>query len=281
MNEIDILGSITADQAEAEMLNQPQVECPVVHHFGPGIYMREVSIPAGTMAVGHAQRLEHLNILLKGRVAIVGDDGKVRELAAPLTFTGKPGRKVGFVLEDMVWLNVYATNERDIDKLEAAYLDKSPIWQKAADDRQKQDAAIREVDRIDYLKMLNECGITHQVARIQSENINDQVAMPRSGSRVRIQPSPIEGMGVFLSSPIAAGEVIAPARLAGLRTPAGRYTNHSMTPNSIMVLRSGGDIDLVATRKIEGCRGGWLGEEVTIDYRQALALSGVKFKEIQ
>lgn len=263
------------------MLKHPQVACPVVHHFGPGIYMREVSIPAGTMAIGHAQRLEHLNILLKGRVAIMGDDGCVTELAAPLTFTGKPGRKIGLVLDDMVWLNVYATDERDIDKLEATYLDKSQTWQQAEADRHEREVQRHEADRLDYLQILQQCGIPHEVARAQSEDTADQMAMPEAGRRVRVQPSPIEGLGVFLSAPVEAGEVIAPARVAGLRTPAGRYTNHSATPNARMVLRTGGDIDLVALRRIDGCQGGWLGEEVTIDYRQALSLSGVQpVKEI-
>jgi hypothetical protein len=46
-----------------------------------------------------------------------------------------------------------------------------------------------------------------------------------------------------------------------------------------MVLLANGDIDLVALVDIEGCKGGSMGTEVTIDYRQALALSGVEFKE--
>jgi hypothetical protein len=42
-----------------------------------------------------------------------------------------------------------------------------------------------------------------------------------------------------------------------------------------MVKRPNGDIDLVATRQIAGCTGGQPGEEITIDYRQALRLSGI------
>jgi len=72
------------------------------------------------------------------------------------------------------------------------------------------------------------------------------------------------------------GDLIAPARIAGMRTPAGRYTNHSNTPNSAMILTACGDINLIALRDIEGCKGGDNGEEITIDYRQALALSGIQ-----
>ena len=40
---------------EAVFLEQPQVDCPVVHRFGPGIYIREVTIPAGALSIGHYQ----------------------------------------------------------------------------------------------------------------------------------------------------------------------------------------------------------------------------------
>ncbi len=36
------------DIVESEMMKQEQVECSVVHSFGPGVYRREVKIPAGT-----------------------------------------------------------------------------------------------------------------------------------------------------------------------------------------------------------------------------------------
>ena len=33
------------EKVESHLLDLPQVECPVVHHFGPGIYIREVTLP--------------------------------------------------------------------------------------------------------------------------------------------------------------------------------------------------------------------------------------------
>jgi hypothetical protein len=46
-----------------------------------------------------------------------------------------------------------------------------------------------------------------------------------------------------------------------------------------MVSLPNGNIDLVALTDIEGCKGGSMGTEITIDYRQALALAGVEFKK--
>ena len=97
--------------------------------------------------------------------------------------------------------------------------------------------------------------------------------MPHGNYKMMVANSKIDGKGVFATGNLESGEIIAPARLNGKRTPAGRYTNHSKNPNSIMILRDNNDIDLVAKKVIKGCQGGNLGEEITIDYRQALSLA--------
>jgi len=117
----------TADRFEREALALPQVECPLVHHFGPGIYIREVTIPAGTFVVGHRHKQETLNILQSGRLVLMTDDG-TREMRGPYLFTSPPGRKVAYAATDVVFQNVFATEERDIAKLEAMFVEKSEQW---------------------------------------------------------------------------------------------------------------------------------------------------------
>jgi hypothetical protein len=265
---------------EDHMLELPQVECPVIHHFGPGIYIREVHLPAGIFAVGHAQRFEHLNIMLQGVVAMVGDDGQLKIVRAPTIFTGRPGRKFGYVLEDVIWQNVYATDETDIETLEATYLDKSATWQEH--DRGLSDlrTALHFEDRQDFELLLKQSGFTADQVRAQSENSSDQISMPVGyAPKITVRESYIEGKGIFLSAPANEGEVIGPARLAGMRTPLGRYTNHAKQPNAKFEPMDNGDIYLVALRRISGCIAGEQGEEVTVDYRQALSLSGIKVGE--
>lgn len=268
------------EQVESHLLDLPQVECPVVHHFGPGIYIREVTLPAGTLAIGHAQRFEHLNIMLTGAVAMVGDDGQTKVLRAPMIFVGKPGRKLGYVLEACIWQNVYATDERDIDKLESMFLDKSATWQAHAEAAKQLETYHRHKDHEDFELVVRLAGFTPAAVRAQSENPYDQISMPSGfAPKFTVRDSAIEGKGVFLSAPAEPDEVIAPARIDGMRTPAGRYTNHAKTPNAKFVKDESGDIWLVAASRIAGCAGGSQGEEVTVDYRQALALSGINLIE--
>jgi hypothetical protein len=265
------------DKPEQTLLQLPQVECSVVHHFGPGVCIREVFMPAGTLAIGHKQKFDHLNIMLRGEVIIVTDDGSTQVLTAPMIFTGKAGRKIGYVLEDMVWQNIYATELTDPDAVEAYFVEKSEDWLQDQQSKLAVEKLTRVDDREDYFNLLDECGIPHELARQQSENEYDQRWV--DSQITRVAESPIEGKGLFLTSPVKSGDIICAARIDGYRTQGGRFTNHSKTPNAKMVKLPNGNIDLVALVDIEGCKGGAMGTEITIDYRQALALSGIEFKE--
>lgn len=259
------------DALQRHMLDQPQVDCPVFHRYGPGIYIREVMIPAGTVAIGHYQRFEHLNVMLKGKVTVVDDNGNLHTLVAPQVFVGKPGRKMGYIHEDMVWQNIYATHETDVEKLEEMYFDKHADWHAHLEQHRMAQIPLL-ADRDDYAAVLAEVGVTEHYARAESEREDNMIPLPLGSYKVKVGDSAIEGKGLFATAGIEAKEVIAPARIGDKRTIAGRYTNHSKTPNARMV-RVGNEVWLVAKQDIAGCKGGHDGEEITIDYRQALAIA--------
>lgn len=269
---------------EDAMLQENQVECPVVHHFGPGIYVREVHLPAGTLAVGHAQRFEQLNVVLTGAVAMLGDAGELNIVKAPAIFTGPPGRKFGYVLADTVWQNIYATEETDIEKLEASFLDKSATWQRHHAEIERLRVALHDRDREDYAHFIKAFGLDEQLVREQSESTADLIELPeayRPNVMVRDSFIDLDGKGVFLSAKVDRYETIGPARIDNMRTPIGRYVNHSDNPNCYFSERERGDVYLVAKRPITGCMAGELGEELTVDYRQALLIHIKQLNESQ
>ncbi len=255
---------------ERKILALEQAEMPVIHRFSPGLYIREISMPAGTVAIGHRQKTEHLNVLLKGRVRMVNANGQIDELVAPMFFVAPPGQKLGYIVEDMVWQNIYATTETDIETLEAMFIEKDEVWQEDVAKRTRFVPLEVELDRMDYWRVLREFGIRHEVARAETECKSDLISFPHGSYKVMVSDSLIDGRGLMATANIATGEVIAPARIDGKRTPAGRYTNHSPNPNAEFVVRQNGDLDLVAILAIQGNTGGRAGQEITIDYRQAL-----------
>ena len=93
------------------------------------------------------------------------------------------------------------------------------------------------------------------------------------GFSVQVSDSGIEGQGLFATAPIDFGEIIGPARISGKRTIVGRYTNHAKEPNARAVRWPSGDISFQAIKAISGNKGGHLGDEITVDYRQVLSLN--------
>ena len=261
------------DQLEAEMLKLPQQTCGVRHIFAPGLYIREVSIPADSYVVSHAHRHPHLNVFVQGSGTMIMCNGTHQKLQAPMTFVGQPGRKVGYVETDLVWLNVFPTDETDIDKLEEMYFDKSEQFGQAQEAaRIEYNPLLLEHDRRDYGEMLADWGITEAVAREVSESNDDLIPLPHGAYKFKVGKSSIEGKGIIATARIGYGEFIGPARIGDKRTPLGRYTNHSGNPNAKFV-NAGDRVILVALRTIEGCRGGLDGDEITVDYRDAVALA--------
>jgi hypothetical protein len=266
---------INPDVLEPFLLSQPQVPCPVVHHFGPGVYVREVSMGKGTYAMGNRQKSEHLNIVIKGKVAMIDEKG-VNVVSGPSIFTGKPGRKLGYVVEDCVWWNVYPNPDecRDIEELEKRWTERSPIAEEFIGYYDEALAKHYESDRVDYAKVLASLGITDEQVRAETENKSDLVDLPNEyASRVSIRKSPIQGKGLFLSSSAESGELIAPSRIGANRTIAGRYVNHSARPNCEYVV-IGENIWLKSIKPVNGCMGGRNGDELTVNYLQALKVAG-------
>jgi hypothetical protein len=109
-------------------LDLPEDDCGLTHHFGPGIYIREVTLQPGQLAIGHAHNQDSLNIILKGRLLLRTPDGDTSEVTGPMMVTTSPGRKVVYAIEETVFQNVFATTETDPDKLEEMFVTKSAAW---------------------------------------------------------------------------------------------------------------------------------------------------------
>lgn len=114
--------------AVQELKQLPQVHCPVTHYFAPGVYLREIFMPAGTIVIGKIHKTEHFNLIERGRCAIRHDDGHVEILQAPLTFVSKAGvQKVLYIEEDTVWKTIHVTPETDLGKLEDILIERPAI----------------------------------------------------------------------------------------------------------------------------------------------------------
>lgn len=124
-----LLSRAGVEEMEGEMLKlNGSIHCtqiardyPMKHHFAPGVYIREILMPAGAFLIGAEHTTEHFNIVLSGRASVIIEE-KVHEIVAPDIFVSRPGvRKVLKIHETMRWQTVHANpnNETDIAKFEA------------------------------------------------------------------------------------------------------------------------------------------------------------------
>ena len=110
--------------AIALLAQLPQTDCPLENHFAPGVYLRVITMPAGTVVIGHKHNTEHMNIVLTGK-ARVYSEGITQEIKAPYIFkSGIGAQKALLILEDMMWATIHPTDETDLQVLEDTLITK-------------------------------------------------------------------------------------------------------------------------------------------------------------
>ena len=107
---------------QSRMLAMPehQIAIPPRHTFAHGLYAREVTLPAGSTAIGFRHAQEHICIISQGRVQVVTEDG-AEEIAAPATLVVPAGRKnCVHAIEETVWTTIHASDAQTPDEAFAA-----------------------------------------------------------------------------------------------------------------------------------------------------------------
>lgn len=88
------------------------------HYFTDGLYAREILIPAGTLLTGKIHRFGHINIISKGDISVMTENG-IKRIKSPCTLISKPGiKRVGFAHEDTIWTTIHATTETTVEAAE-------------------------------------------------------------------------------------------------------------------------------------------------------------------
>lgn len=97
---------------------------PIRHGFVPSrdglnLYWREVDYPEGHIILGKIHKYPHINVLLKGKIAVVNGTDK-RILSAPAVVASPivGTQKVAYVVEDVTWLTIEITETADTEEVE-------------------------------------------------------------------------------------------------------------------------------------------------------------------
>ena len=94
---------------------------PLKHIFTPGIYTREIFLPAGAVLTGRIHRFEHPYFLMAGVADVFTEENGMERIEAPVYGTSPAGVKRAIhVIEDTIWITIHANPDdiEDIDILE-------------------------------------------------------------------------------------------------------------------------------------------------------------------
>jgi hypothetical protein len=91
----------------------------VTHHFGTGVYGRELFIPKGNVIVSKIHKGKTFNVIAEGRIAVICPHNGYNVYEATHTFVSEPfTKRVVIALEDTLWITSHGTDKTDLDEIE-------------------------------------------------------------------------------------------------------------------------------------------------------------------
>lgn len=95
-------------------------EGKIHHHFGSGVYGRELFIPKGNMIVSKIHRGKTFNVIAKGKIAVICPNNGYNVYEGPFCFVSEPfTKRVVIALEDTLWITSHGYNgNENLDEVE-------------------------------------------------------------------------------------------------------------------------------------------------------------------
>lgn len=116
-DKIDKLEEILLD-------NFPLVDCPLKHTFVPGMYIREIFMPAGAVVTSMIHKTKHPYFIMKGAVLVYSENDGEQLLSEGDTGITQPDtRRVLRIIEDTTWITCHPTEIQPKDDSEESVLE--------------------------------------------------------------------------------------------------------------------------------------------------------------
>tara|TARA_R110000744_G_scaffold82977_2_gene162968 strand:+ start:244 stop:768 length:525 start_codon:yes stop_codon:yes gene_type:complete len=129
--------------------------CPLKHYFSDGIYVREITIPAGMVIVGKIHKHRHPNFLLKGKVMVITEQKGEEIIEGPCFMMSEGGTKRAlYAVTDLVWTTIHhnPTNTQDLNKIEDVVIAKN--YDEYRKFIKSEDSVIKKIKN-NIIKLLN------------------------------------------------------------------------------------------------------------------------------
>ncbi|MFA5158663.1 MAG: hypothetical protein WC451_05775 [Patescibacteria group bacterium] len=98
---------------------------PLRHTFVPGMYIREITMPKGSLLTSKIHKIEHPYFILRGDVSVMTEEGSVRIKAPFSGITPAGTKRLIYCHEETVWITVHKTDKTDLGEIEEEIIAKS------------------------------------------------------------------------------------------------------------------------------------------------------------
>lgn len=120
-NELESVGINIPSREQIKELQDylVPIQCPLpepVHHFAPGIYMRELTVPAGMLIVGKIHKHDHFLLVLSGLALALSEFGNFIAAPGQVVRSAAGVKRIVLALSDTRFLTIHA-NPDDCDDL--------------------------------------------------------------------------------------------------------------------------------------------------------------------
>lgn len=107
----------------AKHVNNPEP----IHRFSDGMYVRELTIPAGILIIGKRHAKGHVTFLMKGKATIVNDE-TVQTLEGPVGWVDEPGvKRAVYAHSDATFVTIHRTDKTTLPEIEAELMLKEDL----------------------------------------------------------------------------------------------------------------------------------------------------------
>lgn len=108
------------DRCHAAMTELPEAYYETQHTFTPGLYSRQIFIPAGTLCMSKIHKTKHPYVISKGEISVWTAEGGAVRLKAPHSGITQPGtRRLLFAHDDTIWTTFHAGPWATVEEFEA------------------------------------------------------------------------------------------------------------------------------------------------------------------
>lgn len=104
------------------------IQCPQpepTHFFAPGMYLRELTVPAGMLLVGKIHKHSHFLVVTKGRAEVISEFGRTIVEPGHISVSQAGVKRVVLALEDTQFITVHlnSTDTQDLAVVEAEHIE--------------------------------------------------------------------------------------------------------------------------------------------------------------